>query len=112
MSTFKAPFQNKSISKIAGTAVATLLAVTVISTSFITDANAGRRERLFLGGVAAGIVGTAIVAGEVRRSRERRHYRASRWERHVARCYRAYRSYDESTDTYIDYDGFERRCRK
>lgn len=95
--------------RFASTAVATLLAVTMGATTFVSNADAGKRERLFFGGVAAGIVGTAIIANE---ARHRRESRRSRWQRHVDRCYAAYRSYDEETDTYIDYNGNERRCRK
>ena len=65
-------------------------------------------------GVALGIIGAAVIANESKK--RRRHYdsgySSSAWERHVARCYRAYRSYNERTDTFIGYDGIERRCRK
>jgi len=90
-------------------------------------AYAGKRERLIGAGIVAGVVGTAIIGREVRKSRKRayrrgyedaqydrrvRRSRESRWERHVRRCYAAYRSYDERSDTYISYNGRERRCRK
>ena len=35
---------------------------------------------------------------------------SSPWERHVDRCYARYRTYDDRTDTYIGYDGYEHRC--
>ena len=98
--------------RFATTAIAALMAATMGATTFVTDANAGRRERAIIGGVAAGIIGTAIIAGEVRRQREEREYSSSRWERHVDRCYAAYAFYDEASDTYIDRRGNERRCRK
>ena len=104
-----------SKNRIVTTAISAALAVTVVATTLIPDANAGRRERLFFGGVAAGIVGTAIIANEVRRNREDReddYDRESRWERHVRLCEDAYQSYDENTDTYITFSGNERRCRK
>jgi len=94
------------------TSIATLVAGTLIAMSISTHAEAGSRERLFWGGLAVGVVSTAIIANEVRRSRERDYYEEDRWERHVNRCYRAYRSYDEDSDTYIDLRGNERRCRK
>ncbi|MEE9315383.1 MAG: BA14K family protein [Rhizobiaceae bacterium] len=103
----------KTKSKLLTAATVTLMAFTVVSTSFTTDANAGNRGRWIAGGIAAGIIGTAIVHD--RHRRHRRHYRShgpSRWERHVRRCYRAYRSYDERSDTYVGYDGYERKCRK
>lgn len=98
--------------RFATTAIAALMAATMGATTFIADANAGRRERLFLGGVAAGVIATTIIASEARQRREAREHRSSRWERHVRRCYNAYDSYDEDSDTYIDYNGNERRCRK
>ena len=95
--------------RISSTAISAVLAVTIGATTFASNANAGKKERLFFGGVAAGIIGTAIIANE---ARHRRESRRSRWERHVDRCYAAYRSYDEESDTYIDLNGNERRCRK
>ena len=38
--------------------------------------------------------------------------RLSRYERHVRRCYAAYRTYDQRSDTFIGYDGREHQCRK
>ncbi len=102
----------KTKSKLITAATLTMMVFTVVATSFSTDAYAGDRKHWIAGGIAAGIIGTAIVAGERRRNRERRSYRASSWERHVARCYRAYRSYNERTDTYITHSGYERICRK
>lgn len=100
-----------SLTKFVSTAIAIMVGTSVLAGTMITDAQAGKRERWIAGGIAAGIVGTAIVAGAARRHREE-EYANSRWERHVDRCYRAYRSYDEETDTYIDFNGNERRCRK
>ena len=92
-------------------AIATVLAATIAGSAMTSDAHAGKRERWIALGVGAGILGTAIIANERRKARERRHYGRSAWQRHVDRCYRRYRSYDETTDTYIGYDGYERRCR-
>ena len=104
---------DKSVQRrFATVSIATLVAGTMMALSFSTQAEAGRRHGSFWGGVILGAAGTAIVASEVRRSRERDHYEEDRWERHVNRCYRAYRSYDEESDTYIDLHGNERRCRK
>ena len=102
---------------------AAVVAATIIISGMANTAQAGKRERLIGAGIVAGVVGTAIIARESRRSRERAYRRGyndaryerrreSRWERHVRRCYAAYRSYDERSDTYIGYDGRERRCRK
>jgi hypothetical protein len=107
-------------SKFGTTLVASVLAITIAGTAFSTEAEAGKRHR---GAIAAGVIG-AIVGGAIVADSHRRHHRShdeyeydaprrsSSWERHVARCYRAYRSYDERTDTYVGYDGVERRCRK
>ena len=46
-----------------------------------------------------------------RNHRVRHNSRLSRWERHVRRCYARYRTYDERSDTFIGYDGYEHRCR-
>ncbi len=100
-----------SKTRFAAKAIAAAFAITIAVTAIVPEAQAGRKGR-FLGGVAVGVLGTAIVANEIRRNREARHYRESRWERHVRRCYRAYRSYDERSDTFIDFRGRERRCRK
>ncbi len=64
------------------------------------------RRRAIGAGIAGALIGAAIVGAA---SRERRA--ESRWDRHVARCYRRYRSYDEATDTWIDRRGRVRRCR-
>jgi len=101
----------KKKSKIATAMIVSALALTMVGTTFTTEAEAGRKGRYFAGGVAAGIIGSAIIAGSHRRYHDG-YSRSSRWERHVRRCYRAYRSYDERTDTFIGYDGIERRCRK
>ena len=84
----------------------------------VQPAEAGRKGR-FLTGLAVGAIGTAIVANEVRRSRERRYYnervivreRPVYVDGHAARCARKYRSYDARTDTFVGYDGRVRRCR-
>ena len=48
---------------------------------------------------------------EVEYERPRRR-RGGSWARHVERCYASYRSYNERSDTYVNYDGETRRCRK
>jgi len=93
-------------------AIATLMAATIAGSALVASpAEAGKRERYIGAGILAGVIGTAIVARERRHRREIRRYRRSSWERHVNRCYRRYRSYDEGTDTWIDRYGRERRCR-
>ena len=104
--------EERSFAKRITITLAALLTAATLSTALNTEAHAGSRERAFIGGLAAGIVGTAIIANENRRYRERTYYRESRWDRHVRRCYARYASYSERTDTWIDRRGRERRCRK
>ncbi|MFD0917677.1 BA14K family protein [Pseudahrensia aquimaris] len=100
------------MSKLITTALAATLAITIAIPAALTDADAGKKGRYFAGGLAAGIIGTAIIARESRR-RDREYDRSERrWDRHVRRCYAAYRSYDERSDTWIDKYGRERICRK
>ena len=70
--------------------------------------HAKHNRRAAAAGIAGALIGAAIVGAA---SRERaREPRLSRWERHVIRCERAYRSYDERTDTWIDRRGRVRDC--
>ena len=124
------------------TFISAMMALTFIAASAATPAQAGSKERRIVAGILLGAIGGAIIANEINRSKKKkqRHYnhrhnpshvynediyvdrrhqrrvrhnpRISEWERHVRRCQRAYRSYDERSDTYIGYDGRERRCRK
>ncbi len=68
-------------------------------------------EAALLAGVGGFVVGT--IAAEHRH--HRRHGRVivvrDTWEAHVNRCYARYATYDETTDTFIGYDGLEHRCR-
>lgn len=73
------------MSKVFKTTVAAALASAVLATTFVPTAEAGRKERLFFGGLAAGIVGTAIIANEHRKRRERR--RARHYDRYDGDCY-------------------------
>lgn len=107
-------------SKPAKVLIASMLALTVLGTGLSTSADAKSKYRKrAAAGVIGALIGGAIIADSVRR-RDRDYdddydeapRRSSSWERHVARCYRAYRSYNEGSDTFIGYDGVERRCRK
>jgi len=69
--------------------------------------HARHNRRAAAAGIAGALIGAAIVGAA---SRERAP-RESRYDRHVRRCYNAYRSYDEETDTWIDRRGRVRRCR-
>ena len=91
-----------------------------------------RRNRAIAGGIGLGLLGAAIIGSQSRnrqrdyddddhvdeveyerpRRRSNRSRRGGSWARHVQRCYDAYRSYNERTDTYVNYDGETRRCRK
>ncbi len=93
-------------------ATLTLLAFSLMATTFSTNANADS----IAGDIAVDIIGSALY------NETRRHvdpdddddddYGTSSWERHVDRCHDAYSTYSESSDTYIGYDGYRHTCRK
>lgn len=119
--------------------ISTFAAFAFIAATAQTPAQAGGKEERIIAGILIGAIGGAIIASEINRSHKRRHYghryhsdhvydgdiyveprrlrrvrhgkRLSRWERHVRRCSRKYRSYDERSDTYITRNGRERVCR-
>lgn len=72
-----------------------------------------RRTRRALG-IGAAVVGGAIIANEIARSRSQRRYveppRSSNYDRHVDWCYRRYRSYRASDNTFQPYNGGRREC--
>ena len=72
------------MSNVFKTTIAAALATAVLATTFVPTAEAGRKERLLLGGFAAAIVGTAIIANE--RKRNRRHH-SSRHDAYDGDCY-------------------------
>jgi len=74
------------MSKVFKTTIAAALASAVLATTFVPTAEAGRKERLFLGGLAAGIIGTAIIANE-HRKRRNRHHHSNHYDRYDADCY-------------------------
>ena len=125
--------------KLVSITVGALVAFTIAAASVTAPAYAGKKERRTAAGLIIGAIGGAIIANEISRNREKRRYRRtyersyvydeprydrrvyeprvyarprlSRWERHVIRCSKRYRSYDERSDTFIGFDGYERRCR-
>ena len=90
-----------------------ILAASVLATGIgaTSQAQAGlsRKEAAILAGTGGFILG-AIVGSHGHRRHHRVVYVDS-WDAHVARCLARYRSYDPHSDTYIGYDGYERRCR-
>jgi hypothetical protein len=94
-----------------------LLAAAVLATGFgsINQASAAglsREEAAILAGAGGFVIGTLVGAASERHSHRRRViYVEDSWDAHVSRCFSRYRSYDPSSDTYIGYDGYERRCR-
>ncbi|MEP0942503.1 MAG: BA14K family protein [Rhizobiaceae bacterium] len=126
--------------RISTTFISALVALTFIAASAATPAQAGSKERRIVAGILLGALGGAIIASEINRSKKKKnHYghrrnpshvynddihvkprkhrrvrhnsRRTSWERHVRRCQRNYRSYDEFSDTWIDRRGRERICR-
>lgn len=100
--------------------VSGLLALTVIAGAMAGSVGQSEARRLTRGevGAIAGIGGVVLGLGIANANRGPDYYgyhgydyRRGSWERHVGRCYARYRSYDHRTDTYLGYDGYERRCR-
>ena len=98
------------MTKLLNTTIAATLALGIAAAATIQPAEAGSKGKYIALGVAAGILGTVAVSKA--RKRNRRAVRSSSWDQHVLRCHRAYKSYDERTDTYISHSGKVRRCRK
>lgn len=95
-------------------AVATL-ATAVLFTSLATQtpANAAsltKQEAALLAGAGGFVLGALIANSHNRRAVRVIHVEDS-WDAHVSRCLARYNSYDPSTDTFVGYDGYERRCR-
>lgn len=65
------------------------------------------QEKVFLAG-AGGFVLGAIIGSH---NRHGHAVHVNSWQRHVNRCYARYASYNEHTDTYLSYSGYEKRCR-
>jgi hypothetical protein len=93
-------------------AAAVLAGTFAASTSTASASGLSRREAVILAGTGGFILGA--IAGH---SGHHHHHHHSRivyidsWDSHVARCLARYRSYDPRSDTYLGYDGYERRCR-
>ena len=97
---------------------ATVFSAVVLLTGFASNnqasaAGLSREEAAILAGTGGFLLGALVGS-----SHHRHHGHHSRviyvedsWDAHVSRCLARYRSYDPSTDTYVGYDGYERRCR-
>lgn len=75
-------------------------------------ANAGglsKKEAAILAGAGGFFLGAII--GSQHHHGHRRVIYVNSWEAHVNRCYARYASYNEHTDTYFSYSGYEKRCR-
>lgn len=99
----------KVLTVVGATAVAALLSLSIVASASAHP----------IGPVGAGIVGGVLgfMAGAaIANSAPAPYYPyydgAYDWHMHVRECFRAYGDdYDPRSDTYIDYDGYERRCR-
>ena len=95
-----------------------LMAITLAATA-LSAASVESRAGSLSPGEAAAIAGLGgFIAGGLIADSRARYYgpapvygRASAWDRHMARCYARYRSYDEYSDTFLGYDGYRHRCR-
>ena len=127
------------MNRVIRNAAVALLSLATVATA-VTSAEAGRRERNFVGGVVAGIAGAAIVSGIARAHQP--YYAPGYYQqptyyapvyaeprvvyvepRRVARraarrannahldwCFARYRSYDAGSNTYQPYNGPRRQC--
>lgn len=100
------------MTKFVNTAIAATLALAVALPAATQSAHAGKKGKYLAIGAAIGILGTAAVARNKRKRAVKRARATSAWDRHVLACHRAYRSYDERSDTYISNSGHVRRCTK
>ncbi len=95
--------------------VAGILSLAVISGALAGTAGQSQAGSLSTGEAAAiaGVGGLVLGLGlaTANRGPDYYGYHPTSWEAHVERCYARYRSYDHRTDTYVGYDGYERRCR-
>jgi hypothetical protein len=94
---------------------ATVFSAVVLLTGFASNnqasaAGLSREEAAILAGTGGFLLG-ALVGSSHHRHHSRVIYVEDSWDAHVSRCLARYRSYDPSTDTYVGYDGYERRCR-
>ena len=80
---------------------------TMGASSQANAAGLSTQEKVLLAG-AGGFVLGAIIGGH---NRHGHLVHVNSWERHVNRCYARYASYNEYSDTYISYSGYEKRCR-
>ncbi len=97
-------------SKISLSLIAAALAFGTLGAS--SQSNAGglsKKEAAILAG-AGGFVLGAIIGSQHHHGHRRVIY-VNSWESHVARCYTHYNTYNEYSDTYISYSGYEKRCR-
>ena len=98
------------MTKAFSTLTAVALAASIVSAASLTPANAGSKGKYIAGGIILGVLATtAVVKAKKKRNRQ---VSSSSWDQHVLACHRAYKSYEESSDTYVSNSGRVRRCTK
>jgi hypothetical protein len=96
--------------KFAAAALAAAVLVTGLGSVNPASASSLTPEQAaIIAGTGGFILGAMIEGSHHQQSRV--IYVEDSWDNHVSRCYARYRTYDESTDTYVGYDGYEHRCR-
>jgi hypothetical protein len=97
--------------KISLSLAAATLAIGALASS--NPASAGglsKQEAALLAGAGGFFLG-AIVGSHSHHGHHGRVIYVNSWEAHVNRCYARYNTYNEHSDTYISYAGYEKRCR-
>jgi BA14K-like protein len=97
--------------KISLSLIAAALAFGTMGAS--SQANAGgfsKKETAILFGAGGLVLGAIIGSQNHHGHRYGRVIHVNSWEMHVRRCYARYKTYDEYSDTYMSYSGYEKRC--
>lgn len=98
--------------KISLALIASTLAFGALGSS--SPASAGglsKQEAALLAGAGGFVLGAIIGSHSHHAGHHRRVVYVNSWEAHVNRCHARYNTYDERSDTYISYAGYEKRCR-
>jgi hypothetical protein len=97
-------------------AIVAAAAITAGTVGTSTQADAGCRGCAVGAGIAAGVIGAAIIGGAIANNRRHEYYEEHRDygpppdDDAVEYCMHRYRSYDPDSGTYMGYDGYRHPC--